>query len=229
MRSFRIIPRLDIKQNHVIKGVQMEGWRKVGDPVLFAKEYAEKGADELLLMDVVASLYERNSLYPIIQKVASECFIPMTVGGGIKKVEDVGKLLAVGADKVVVNTAATKNSKLISELADNFGSQAIVVSIEAGFFDGSWLVMTDNGRNHTGINVYEWAKTVEKMGAGEVVITAINREGTGSGFEHELSKRVCEMLSIPVICNGGFGNVTHLEKLIIDTSASGVGIGQALH
>jgi cyclase len=229
MRNLRIIPRLDVKMEWLIKGVQMEGWRKVGDPAEYAKAYADAGADELLFMDVVASLYERNSLHDIVRKVATAVFVPMTVGGGIRTVEDVSAMLACGADKVALNTAATRNPALITEVSNRFGAQATVVSIEAIKDKGSWLAMTDNGRNHTGRDVIAWAKEAEERGAGEIIITAIDRDGLGKGYDLDLIRLVTEQVTIPVVCGGGLGNSSHLTDLIEQTQASAASVAQALH
>lgn len=230
MRNVRLIARLDVKMNWLIKGVQMEGWRKVGDPAEFAKLYAETGADELLFMDVVASLYERNNLQHIVEKVASQVFVPMTVGGGIRTVADVSTLLSCGADKVALNTAATRNPGLITEIADRFGAQATVVSIEAMRGEGScWQAMTDNGRNHTGRDVIEWAREVEDRGAGEIVLTAIHAEGLGQGYDLEMMAKVADAVSIPVVACGGLGTTTHLSDLIQQTNVSAAAGAQALH
>lgn len=229
MRNVRIIPRLDVKMEWLIKGVQMEGWRKVGDPAEYAKNYADEGADELLFMDVVASLYERNSLHDIVRKVASAVFVPMTVGGGIRTVQDVSAMLACGADKVALNTAVTRNPELISEVANRFGSQATVVSIEAIQRGDGWLAMTDNGRNHTGRDVVAWAKEAEARGAGEIIVTSIDRDGLGTGYELELVGRVAEQVAIPVVCGGGLGTTDHLGDMIEKTQASGAAMAQALH
>lgn len=229
MRNLRIIPRLDVKMEWLIKGVQMEGWRKVGDPAEYAKTYADEGADELLFMDVVASLYERNSLHNIVQKVASAVFVPMTVGGGIRTVEDVSMMLACGADKVALNTAATQNPELITEVSNRFGSQATVISIEAIKNGESWLAMTDNGRNHTGRDVISWAKEAEERGAGEIIITAIDRDGLGKGFDVDLAGQVTSQVAIPVVNGGGFGKIEHLNDIIAQTQVSAISVAQALH
>lgn len=229
MRNLRIIPRLDVKMEWLIKGVQMEGWRKVGDPAEYAKAYADAGADELLFMDVVASLYERNSLHNIVRKVASAVFVPMTVGGGIRTVEDVIMLLACGADKVALNTAVTRHPELITEVSNRFGAQATVVSIEAIKNRGSWLAMTDNGRNHTGRDVIAWAKEAEERGAGEIIITSIDRDGLGAGYDLDLVRLVTEQVTIPVVSGGGFGKADHLNDLITQTQASAFSVAQALH
>lgn len=229
MRNLRLIARLDVKLTQLIKGVQMEGWRKVGDPAVFAKAYAELGADELLFMDVVASLYERNNLHDMVRAVASECFIPMTVGGGVRSLADVSALLSVGADKVAINTAATRDPSLITEISDTFGSQATVVSIEAVENSGVWQVMTDNGRNHTGLHAVEWAKEVEQRGAGEIILTAIHKEGLGQGYDLRLVREVCNAVRIPVVACGGLGTPQHLAELIDETQASAAAVAQALH
>ncbi|QBY01309.1 imidazole glycerol phosphate synthase subunit HisF [Rhodophyticola sp. CCM32] len=229
MRNVRLIARLDIKLNWLIKGVQMEGWRKVGPPAEFARTYAEGGADELFLMDAVASLYERNSLLDIVRTVATEVFVPMTVGGGVRSVEDANVLLSSGADKVAINTAATRDPSLISALSDRFGAQATVVSIEAIRSGTNWLAMTDNGRNHTGRDVLEWASEAEKCGAGEIVLTSIDKDGLGSGFDVDLVRQVSDRVSIPVVASGGLGTGDHLVELIDKTEVSGVAVAQALH
>ena len=230
MRNLRLIARLDVKKEWLIKGVQMEGWRKVGDPQAYAKSYADKGADELLFMDVVASLYNRNNLHDIVERVASEVFIPMTVGGGIRSATDVSTLLAKGADKVALNTAATRTPKLIREISDRFGAQATVISIEAiKRGPNSWEPMTDNGRNKTERDVVEWAKEVEQNGAGEIVVTSIDRDGRGTGFDIELAKAVSNAVTIPVVASGGLGAPEHLSVLLKETDVSAAATAQALH
>lgn len=225
----RIIPRLDVKMEWLIKGVQMEGWRKVGDPAEYAKAYANAGADELLFMDVVASLYERNSLHDIVRKVASVVFVPMTIGGGIRTVEDVSAMLACGADKVALNTAATRTPELITEISNRFGAQATVVSIEAIKDKGSWLAMTDNGRNHTGRDAIQWAKEAEERGAGEIIVSSIDRDGSGRGYDLDLVKQVTDQVTVPVVSGGGLGQTSHLNDLIEHTQASAASVAQALH
>ena len=224
-----MIARLDVKMNTLIKGVQMEGWRKVGDPILYAKKYADEGADELFLTDVVASLYGRNSLREIIKAVTSEVFIPMTIGGGVSTVEDAKDLLNSGADKIAINTHATKNPSLITDIAKTFGSQACVVAIETIYHDKEWIVMTDNGRNHTGLKALEWAKQVADRGAGEIVLTAIHKEGLGKGMDLNLISNICSRVSLPIIAGGGIGSCDHLKSLLNNTEASAVAIAQALH
>jgi cyclase len=216
--------------NWLIKGVQLEGWRKVGDPAEFAAKYAREGADELLFMDVVASLYQRNNLHDMVQRVASNVFIPMTVGGGIKTVEDVKDLLDRGADKVAINTAATQRPQLLAEISDRYGSQATVLSIEAiSSGRSTWTAMTDNGRNHTGRDVVEWAQEAESLGAGEIILTSIAAEGLGRGYDLALVHAVSEAVSIPVVASGGLDGPSHLEALVESTAASAAASAQALH
>lgn len=230
MRNLRVIPRLDVKQNWLIKGVQMEGWRKVGNPAEAARRYAAEGADELVFMDVVASLYERNNLHNIVEQVASSVFIPLTVGGGIRTPGDVGHLLACGADKVALNTAATRDPALITRISDQFGSQATVITIEAiRHAPGRWLAMTDNGRNQTDRDAVEWAREAEARGAGELLVTSIDRDGMGTGYEIDLLQRIIDAVSIPVVASGGLGHPDHLAELIDETDVSAAAIAQALH
>jgi imidazole glycerol-phosphate synthase subunit HisF len=226
----RIIPRLDIKGPNLVKGVCLEGLRVLGKPEDFAKYYYEQGADELIYQDVVASLYGRNSIYEIITRTSREIFIPLTVGGGIRTVEDIAKTLRAGADKVAINTAAINNPKLISDAAKKFGSSTIVVTIEAiQQPDGRYLAFTDNGRNRTETDAVEWAKEVEKRGAGEILLTSVDREGTGSGFDLDLIRKVTSLISIPVIAHGGAGNLEHIYETFQDGQASAVAIASILH
>ena len=230
MRNIRLIPRLDVKKNWLIKGVQMEGWRKIGDPSDAAISYSKQGADEIIFLDVVASLYKRNNLIEIVKKVASSVFIPLTVGGGIRTLDDVRALLSNGADKITLNTAAIENPSLISEISDVVGSQATVISIEAVRNQfGEWEAMTDNGRNKTNKEVVLWAKQVEELGAGEILLTSIDHDGMGNGYNLELIKIISQSVSIPVIASGGLSNPSHLEDLILLTEASAAASAKGLH
>ena len=189
MKKIRIIPKLDIKGPNVIKGIHLEGLRVVGDPALLAKKYYEQGADELLYMDVVASLYGRNNILDIIKKASDEIFIPLTVGGGVRKVEDIKTFLRAGADKVAINTMATKKPDLIKKGAEMFGSQCIVISIEAkSIEENKWEVYCENGREKTGLDALEWAKEVAELGAGEIFLTSIDKEGVCKGYNLKLIK-----------------------------------------
>lgn len=230
MKTVRIIPRLDIKGPNLVKGIHLEGLRVLGNPSDFARFYYEQGADELLFMDVVASLYERNSLHDIITSTAKSIFIPITVGGGIRSISDIKEVLRVGADKVCLNTAAIKNPQLIKDASRMFGSSTIVVAIEAiKESDGSYLAYTDNGREYTGIDVFEWAQQVADLGAGEVVITSVDREGTGQGFDIDLVSKISNLINIPVIAHGGAGKMEHVFDVIQKGNVSAVMISSLFH
>lgn len=230
MYKVRIIPRLDIKGPNLVKGIHLEGLRVLGSPDVFSSYYYELGADEIFYMDSVASLYERNSLDDVIRETAKKTFIPLTVGGGIRTVDDIRRVLKAGADKVCINTAAMRNPSFISDAAKTFGSSTIVVAIEAiRQKSGQYLAYTDNGRQHTGVEVFSWAKTVESMGAGEIVITSVDKEGTGSGFDLELIKGVRSGVNIPVIAHGGACSVQDTAAMMKETSVSGVCVASAFH
>lgn len=230
MKNVRLIPRLDIKAPNLIKPVRLEGLRKVGDPNAYAKKYYEAGADEILYMDAVASLYGRNSLLDIIERSTRDVFVPMTVGGGIRSVDDVANALKAGADKVAINTAAVRRPDLVSEAARTFGAQCIVLSIEAKQVSpGRWEAYTDGGREHSGLDVVEWAKRGVSYGAGEILVTSIDREGTRSGFDVELTRAVVAAVKVPVIASGGMGTPAHLVEVVRDASADAVAMADILH
>jgi imidazole glycerol-phosphate synthase subunit HisF len=230
MKNIRLIARLDIKGPNLVKGVHLEGLRKIGDPNLFAKQYYDKGIDEIIYMDIVASLYNRNSLQDIIQRTTQDVFIPITVGGGIRSIDDVREILRAGADKVAVNTAAIKRPELIREISQRFGSQCMVLSIEAiKVGDKKWEAYYDNGREKTGIDVVEWAKKGYDLGAGEILLTSIDKEGTSKGFDCELVKAVSSAGPIPVIASGGMGNIGHLKTVITEGMADAVAVADVLH
>lgn len=230
MRSIRLIARLDVKAPNLIKGVHLEGLRVVGDPNVYARKYYDAGVDELLYMDIVASLYDRNSLIDIVECTTHDVFVPTTVGGGVRTLEDARQLLASGADKVAINTAAVKTPMLVTEVAGRFGSQAMVLSIEAKrAAPGKWEAYTDNGREHTGLDVVAWAKRGAELGAGEILVTSVDREGTRKGFDVELVKAVTEAVSVPVIASGGLGSPLHLIEVVRDGGADAVAIADAIH
>jgi imidazole glycerol-phosphate synthase subunit HisF len=230
MKTIRIIPRLDIKGPNLVKGIHLEGLRALGKPADFAKYYYENGADEIMFMDVVASLYERNSLHDIISETAQKIFVPITVGGGLRTIEDIKLVLRAGADKVCLNTAAIKNPDIISESSRMFGSSTIVIAIEAiKENDGRYLAYTDNGREYTGIDVLDWAKKVEELGAGEIVLTSVDREGTGQGFDVELIQKINKIVSIPVIAHGGCGKTEDAINLIKTTEIDALMIASLFH
>ena len=230
MSNLRIIPRLDIKGPNLIKGVRLEGLRVVGDPQEYAIKYYEAGADELVYMDIVASLYGRNNLSDIISRAAENVFIPITVGGGIRSVEDVRHILRSGADKVAINTAAVARPELISEVAHRFGSQAMVLSIEAKqVAAGKWEVYTDNGRERTGIDVLEWVQRGVGLGAGEVLLTSVDREGTRKGFDLDLIRQVSQAVSVPVIASGGMGTTDDFVAAAREGLADAIAMADVLH
>lgn len=230
MANVRLIARLDIKGANLIKGVHLEGLRVIGDPQAHARRYYEAGADELIYMDVVASLYGRNNLTDIVRYTAENVFIPLTVGGGIRSVDDVKTLLRAGADKVCLNTAAINRPELLQEIANRFGSQCVVVSIEAKRQNGGgWECFTDNGREHTGRDVLDWAKQAVALGAGEILLTSIDQEGTRKGFDVDLIRAVSTAVPIPVIASGGMGNTEHLVAAVRHGQADAVAMADILH
>jgi len=228
--NHRIIARLDIKGPNLVKGIHLEGLRVLGKPENFARHYYEHGIDELIYVDTVASLYGRNSLHDIINKTASEIFIPLTVGGGIRTIEDIRLVLRAGADKVAINTAFIKNPELIKEAANIFGSSTIIVTIEAiKQGDGKYLALADNGREFTGKEVVAWAKQVEECGAGEILLTSVDKEGTGLGLDNVLIKSVSDTIGIPVIAHGGCGKLGHLGDAFNKGCADAIALASILH
>jgi cyclase len=230
MRNIRLIARLDIKGPNLIKGIHLEGLRVIGSPNEHAMRYYLQGADELLYMDCVASLYGRNHLDVIVKAAAKDIFIPMTVGGGIRSVDDATLILRSGADKVAINTAAVANPRLISDIARRFGSQCMVLSIEAKQVGlDRWEVYTDNGRERTGLDVVEWVKRGVAMGAGEILLTSVDREGTRKGFDVALVKAVSEEVAVPVIASGGMGKPDDLLAIVNAGGADAVAMADILH
>lgn len=228
-QCFRLIARLDIKGPNLIKGIHLEGLRVIGDPQEYATAYYEQGADELIYMDSVASLYGRNSLADIVKKTAQNIFVPLTVGGGVRSVEDATNLLRVGADKVAVNTAAIRRPGLITEIANRFGTQCMVLSIEAKRAGNGWEAYVDNGREKTGIDALQWAAQAAELGAGEILLTSVDQEGTGKGFDCDLVSRVSNAVSIPVIASGGMGSYEHLKDVYKKGHANAAAIARTLH
>jgi cyclase len=230
MNNIRIIPRLDIKGPNLVKGIHLEGLRVLGKPEDFARYYYEHGADELFFQDVVASLYERNSLHEIISRTARNMFIPLTVGGGLRSIDDIRQVLRAGADKVSLNTAAIRNPQFIKDAAQKFGSSTIVIAIEAiKQPDGRYLAFVDNGREETGVEVVAWAKKVEELGAGEILITSVDREGTGEGFDIHLIHQVASVVHIPVIAHGGAADLHNIKDAITEGKATALAIASIFH
>lgn len=229
MTNVRLIARLDVKGPNLIKGVHLEGLRVIGDPQEYARRYYEQGADELIYIDIVASLYGRNNLMDIVRHAARDVFVPMTVGGGIRSSDDVRDLLRAGADKVAINTAVVKRPELITEVSRRFGSQCMVLSIEAkSRGNGRWEVYTDCGREHSGVDAVEWARRGIELGAGEILLTSIDREGTRKGFDTELTRAIASAVSVPVIASGGYGEPCHLAE-VVSAGADAIAIADALH
>lgn len=230
MAKTRIAARLDIKGDNLIKGVHLEGLRVVGAPQKYARRYYEAGIDELIYMDTVASLYGRNNLTDVVSRAVKNVFIPLTVGGGVRSLDDAREILRSGADKVAINTQATKSPDLIRDMSNRFGAQCMVLSIEAKKRgDDNWEAFTDNGREPTGLNVVDWAKQGESLGAGEILLTSVDREGTREGFDVELVKAVAETVSIPVVASGGMGDMDHFFEAVETGGASAVAMADVLH
>jgi len=229
MRNIRLIARLDVKAPNLVKGIQLEGLRKLGDPNDFALKYYLQDVDELFYADIVASLYERNSLLDIIERTTDDVFIPITVGGGLRSIEDVEAALRAGADKVSINTAAIKKPKIIREVAQKFGSQCMVLSIQAKYSGDHWEAYYDNGREHSHLDAIEWAKKGEDLGAGEIMLTSVDQEGTAKGFDVALIKAVSDVVSIPVIASGGMGELKDIEEVVKNGHADAVAMAHVLH
>lgn len=228
--NLRLIARLDIKGPNLIKGIQMEGLRVIGSPQVFARRYYDQGADEILYMDTVASLYGRDTMLDIVRHTAEEVFVPITVGGGLRSIQDVQTMLRAGADKIAMNTAATLAPDIISEIARRFGAQCMVLQIDAKkVAPGKWEVYRDGGREHTGLDVVEWAKQGENLGAGEILLTSVDRDGTYRGYDTALIKAVSSAVRIPVIASGGMGTIQHLFEAVDMGCADAVAMARILH
>jgi cyclase len=226
----RIIPCLDVHAGRVVKGVNFVRLRDAGDPVEIARRYGEQGADELAFLDITASSDARDTIVEVIERVADQVFIPLTVGGGVRRVEDVRKLLNAGADKVSINTAAVEDPELVANAARRFGSQAIVVAVDArASGPGKWEVYTHGGRKARGLDAVEWAANMARRGAGEILLTSMDRDGTRSGFDLELTRAVCEAVPVPVIASGGVGTLEHLAQGIEQGRADAVLAASVFH
>ena len=229
MLKNRIIPCLDVKNGRVVKGINFVDLKDAGDPVEQAKIYSDGGADEICFLDITASNENRDTIYDVVERTSKKCFVPLTVGGGIKNVDDISKLLNCGADKVSINTAAVQNSEVIVESSRKFGSQCIVVAIDAKKNNNKWEIFTHGGRNKTGIDAIEFAKKMEDSGAGELLVTSMDRDGTQIGYDIELMSNISSKINIPIIASGGVGNLDHLVDGIKIGNASAVLAASIFH
>jgi imidazole glycerol-phosphate synthase subunit HisF len=229
MLKNRIIPCLDVKNGRVVKGINFVDLKDAGDPVEQAKIYSDGGADEICFLDITASNENRNTIYEVVKKTSKKCFVPLTVGGGVRSIKDVNKLLNCGADKVSINTAAVQNSEVIVESSKKFGSQCIVVAIDAKKNNDNWKVFTHGGRNNSGIDAIEFAKKMEDSGAGELLVTSMDRDGTQIGYDIALMSQISSKVNIPVIASGGVGNLDHLVDGIKLGKASAVLAASIFH
>ena len=229
MLKNRIIPCLDVKNGRVVKGINFVDLNDAGDPVEQAKIYSDGGADEICFLDITASNENRSTIYEVVKKTSEKCFVPLTVGGGVRSIEDINKLLNCGADKVSINTAAVQNPKIVMESSLKFGSQCIVVAIDAKKEANSWKIFTHGGRNKTDIDVIKFAKQMEEYRAGELLVTSMDRDGTQKGYDIDLMKKISEMVNIPVIASGGVGNLDHLAEGITKGKANAVLAASIFH
>jgi cyclase len=225
----RLIARLDIKNGVVIKGIHLDGQRRIGDPIELAKAYYRQGIDEILFMDSVASLYDRSNLFDTVVEACRAVFVPITMGGGVRSISDVEQALACGADKVAVNTALVRNPALVEQIARVYGSQCLVGSIEAKSTPGGWEAYISNGREPTGLDVIEWARELEQRGIGELLVTSVDREGTQRGFDLRLYEQLEQAISVPLIACGGAGNTKHLAELDQKVALQGMAVASVLH
>ena len=229
MLKNRIIPCLDVKNGRVVKGINFVNLKDAGDPVEQAKIYSDGGADEICFLDITASNENRETIYDVVKETSKKCFVPLTVGGGVRSVDDINKLLNFGADKVSINTAAVQNPKVVLESSKKFGSQCIVVAIDAKKKNDSWVIFTHGGRNETGINATEYAKQMEDNGAGELLVTSMDRDGTQIGYDIDLMRKISSTVNIPIIASGGVGNLDHLVDGIKIGNASAVLAASIFH
>jgi cyclase len=225
----RIIPCLDVDRGRVVKGINFVGLRDAGDPVEIARRYNEQGADELTFLDITASSDERDLILPVVESVAAQVFIPLTVGGGVRRVEDVRRLLNAGADKVSINTAAVQNPQLVADASGRYGAQCIVVAIDAKRSGAGWQVFTHGGRRPTGLDAVDWARRMQELGAGEILLTSMDRDGTRAGFDLALTRAVSDAVGIPVIASGGVGGLQHLAEGVLEGRADAVLAASIFH
>ncbi len=229
MLKNRIIPCLDVKNGRVVKGINFVDLKDAGDPVEQAKIYSDGGADEICFLDITASNENRDTIYEVVKKTSKKCFVPLTVGGGVRSIEDINKLLNCGADKVSINTAAVQNPKIVMESSLKFGSQCIVVAIDAKKEGNSWKIFTHGGRNKTDIDAIKFAKQMEEYGVGELLVTSMDRDGTQKGYDIDLILKISSIVNIPVIASGGVGNLDHLAEGITKGKANAVLAASIFH
>lgn len=229
MLKKRIIPCLDIKDGRTVKGVNFLDLRDAGDPVELAKRYVQEGADELVFLDITATLEKRKTLSALVQKIAKEINIPFTVGGGINSIEDARMVIEAGADKITINTAAIKNERLITKIADHYGRQCVVVAIDTKFEEGEWMVFINGGKTPTGLNAITWAKQAEQLGAGEILLTSMNNDGVKSGFDLSITNEISKAVNIPVIASGGAGKKSDFKEVFEKTKVSGALAASIFH
>lgn len=229
MLKKRIIPCLDIKDNRTVKGVNFENIIDAGDPIELAKRYVEEGADELVFLDITATQEKRKTLTKLVRQIAAEINIPFTVGGGINSLDDAKAIIDAGADKISVNSAAILNPKLITEIAKTYGNQCVVVAIDTKFVDSEWMVFRNGGKIPTELKAIDWAKKAESLGAGEILLTSMNNDGTKSGFACDITRQISEAVSIPVIASGGAGTMEHFAEVFQQTKATGALAASVFH
>ena len=220
MLKKRIIPCLDIKDGRTVKGINFVDIQDAGDPIELAKRYVKEGADELVFLDITATVENRKTVVDLVQEIAKKINIPFTVGGGINSISDVEKIITAGADKISINSSAVKSPELISQIANQYGSQCVVVAIDTKFVDGEWMVFVHGGRTITSLKTIEWAQKVTELGAGEILLTSMNNDGTKAGFAIDITNEVSKAINIPVIASGGAGTKTHFSDLFTNTEAS---------
>ena len=230
MRTARVVPCLDVDEGRVVKGVNFVGLRDAGDPVELAARYDEQGADEVVFLDITATSGDRDTMVDVVRRTAEQVFIPLTVGGGIRTVEDARRMLRAGADKVSVNSAAIARPALVAELAREFGAQCVVVAIDArSVGEGRWEVFTHGGRTPTGLDAVTWAVLAERLGAGEILLTSMDRDGTRDGYDLDLTRRVSDSVGVPIVASGGVGTLDHLVAGVVDGGADAVLAASIFH
>mgnify|MGYP006127008527 FL=1 len=229
MHKFRLIGRIDINNTNVVKGKCLEGLRKIGNPEELACKYYQSGIDELVFMDAVASLYDRNSLIKILKETCKKVFIPITIGGGIRNLDDIQKALSAGADKVAINSQGLRDIEFIKDAVRNYGSQAIIGSVVAREHRYSWEAFLDNAKHRSGVDAIDWARRLEDASVGEIMVTSIDRDGRMKGFDSKLIKKITESTKIPIIASGGAGNVSHISSAIKETGCDAIAISSLLH